>query len=470
MGDRAAAIRFFNQAVDTINDKSKPSNPTTAFNLFSAACAVDPQWGHAWFQYAANVGGLDWLHTAIAAYHKALQYETDDAERVKAYCDMGWRMFTVGKFNEATEAIKKSLELDQKCDPAWVNMAQIHGLRSENEEALECARKGYELAPDNVINEAALAFALLFSRRLKEGFKHFEVRFPWRLHQYQQLPYPKWEGEPDKVVYLAADQGLGDTLCFARFVEKAAKKAKYLHVHIQPPLMRLFMHAFIGIKNLNLMPQGQSYPQADVWTTFVSLPYVLGLDDKEIRNTSQIKPPIFHLPTSWVIPDQKLHVGICWKGSAKNDIDQHRSIPARHFLELCKVPGVQLYSLQVGEGVDDLNNMGAGALVRPLSPYISDVCDTVSLLQNLDLVIGCESAVGHICSMVGKEFWMAYGYMAPDYRIGHDAKDVLWAPRHRVFKQGEDCRWEPVFERLVEALDKRVRSKSHDRRRVLQHA
>ncbi len=467
MGDRATAVKFFNRAVACVNDKSKPSNPSTAFQLFASACEADPGWAHGWFQYAANCGGLDLRAAAIAAYRKSLHYENDKQEIINTYADMGFNLYTLGRIGEAIECLKKAVALDPKCYPAWINLSQSYGLRNDMAASLECARKAYEIAPDEDICEATIAFAYLFSRHLKEGFKHFEIRFKWRLHQFLQYPYPKWEGEDGKVVFLVADQGLGDTLCFARFVEKAAKKAKFIHAYVQPELMRLFMHAFIGIKNINLLPFGSSFPQADVWTTFVSLPFALGLEDNEIRNTPQIKPPLFHLPTTWMIPDQKLHVGIAWKGSKISDIDAHRTIPVHHFLELCRVPGVQLYSLQVGDGTEDANSIGAGALVKNLAPYIRDVCDTVALLQNLDLVIGCESAIGHICSMANKEFWMAYSYQGKDYRVGHDGTDILWAPKHRVFRQGEDRRWEPVFEDICVALEKRLKKYVPNKRHLV---
>ena len=80
---------------------------------------------------------------------------------------------------------------------------------------MEFAKKGWEMEPDNPVTEAAYAFSLLFGRQLKAGFERFEIRFKWRLHQFLQYPYAKWLGEEDKIVFLVADQGFGDTLCFA---------------------------------------------------------------------------------------------------------------------------------------------------------------------------------------------------------------------------------------------------------------
>ena len=192
----------------------------------------------------------------------------------------------------------------------------------------------------------------------------FELRFEWRLHNFLQFPYEKWRGEPDKVVFLVSDQGLGDTLSFARFVEATCKRAKYVHAYIQPVLMRVFMHALGHIPNLNLIPSGNAYPHADAWTTFVSLPFALGLTDLEVRQAKQIVPPVYSLPTTWMVPDTKLHIGVAWAGSPLNDIDKHRNIPVERFFDLYKVPGIQLYGLQIGPRGQDLYETGGVSLIR----------------------------------------------------------------------------------------------------------
>jgi len=57
----------------------------------------------------------------------------------------------------------------------------------------------------------------------------------------------------------------------------------------------------------------------------------------------------------WMVPDRKFHIGIAWAGSPLNDIDKHRNIPIHHFMELYKIPGVQLYALQMDTKKSDLN-------------------------------------------------------------------------------------------------------------------
>jgi hypothetical protein len=57
---------------------------------------------------------------------------------------------------------------------------------------------------------------------------------------------------------------------------------------------------------------------------------------------------------------------------------------------------------------------------------------------------------------VGVECWVAVSYLGRDYRYGVN-DDVLWGPKVRVFRQGPDMQWGPVFDKIVEALKERVK-------------
>jgi hypothetical protein len=250
---------------------------------------------------------------------------------------------------------------------------------------------------------------------------------------------------------------LGDTLSYARFVRETCKRSKYVHAYVHDGLMRAFTDAFVDIPNLNLTPTSTPFVPADYWTTFVSLPYALDLTDDEIRNAPPVKLPVYGITSNWKVPDRKLHIGISWAGSPLNKIDGQRNVPVQQFAELYRTPGVQLYSLQVGDKSKELHERGFSAIIRDVVPYIRDVVDTVSILQHLDLVIGIESALGHICAAADREFWMPYSRQGLDYRVGVDGKDPIWTPKHRFFKQGlDEPTWGPVFNRINSALQERL--------------
>ena len=146
-----------------------------------------------------------------------------------------------------------------------------------------------------------------------------------------------------------------------------------------------------------------------------------------------------------------MHIGIAWRGSQLNEINEHRSIPVTQFLDLYKVPDVQLYSLQVDGNKQHLHDLGCAPVIKDLSGYIRDVTDTLSIMKDLDLIVTIESAVGHIATLAGIETWVPYSYQGRDWRVGVDGADQIWS-KYRVFPQGPDMAWQPTFDRIVAAL------------------
>jgi hypothetical protein len=474
MGNRESAVDFFNAGQRALHDRSQPSNLQHAYHLFSSTVLADPTYGLGWYWLGNANSDLNMLQAAIAAWRRGLRCDLDDRLRSQMLVNIGWTFHRIGNQVEAKKLLRDAIAIDPESSAAWMNVGVVERILGDSALALQCAATAYNLAyskrttnlpPDDPeivrgeldsIYQMSLAFAHLFCGDYAEGLKHFEIRFKHRLHQFLHYPYPQWHGEPDKTVLLVADQGLGDTLSYARFVPAAAKRARYIHMVVQPELIRAFSQAFIDLVNINIIPLSSPFIPADGWTTFVSLPHALQLTDEEIKTTPQIKLPIYSLNTSWMVPNTKMHIAIAYAGSPLNDIDALRNIPPLQFLDLYRVPDIQLYSLQVGDRAKDSADVGCMGLIRDLGPFIRDVTDTVAILRDIDLVICCESALGHICASVGKECWIPYSYLGHDYRIGTNGENLLWAPKHRIFKQDSGMRWEPVFERIVEALKERM--------------
>lgn len=464
MGDRAGATKLLIQGETAAQDKSAPTNQDHAYQLLASACYADPSWAHAFYVNGCTASDLSRPHASVALFRRALEGEQTPNERHKTLTNLAWELMKIGSHREAVPLLHEAVGLEPKSSLPWMHLGLAHTTFGETKTAVSCAYKCFELADPNdgagyAIAEFQLAFALLFDRQYALGLKHFESRFPARLPNFLLYPYPKWRGENGKTLFLVADQGLGDTLSYARFVEMASRRCRYIHLCVQSELRRVFEHAFGHLSNINFMPSPSNFPgDADAWSTFVSLPFALGLTDDEIINAPNIDMPRPPMSNQWKVPDRKFHIGIAWAGSPLNDIDKHRNIPIHHFMELYRVPGVQLYSLQMDAKKNDRDLWGFAPLIRDLSGYARDVADTCSLLPELDLVISVESALGHICSMADKECWIPYSHLGRDYRLGcNERAPRLWTPKHRVFQQSDDMRWEPVFERIVEALREKVR-------------
>lgn len=463
--NRAQSLKILSEAIALASDKSVPTNAEQAWQRLCSSAVIDPSCADAFVHIGLGCSSSGQLPTAIAAWRRILELPVgkkpgDATVQMKrdAGVDLANRLHHCGRNREAREIIHGLLTANKEDGKAWTNLSLVDSVEGKLDHSLQAAKLGLDLDHDSCTAQLAYAFALLYKRHFAEGLRHFESRFPYRFPQYLTYPYPKWNGERGDV-WVVAEQGIGDTLSFARFVEPAAKRAKRLRLAVQTPVYRLLTQAFAHLSNVTVDPLPQPFPPAEYWSSFVSLPVALGLNDLEIVSAPHIAVPPIGMSTTWKA-DRKFHIGVSWYGSPQSDINHWRSFPFTELLRLYDVPGVQLYSLQLGDRTKDLYEAGAAGFVRDMSPYISDVLSTLAIVKELDLVVTTESLIGHICGLANVPCWIPYSYMGRDYRAGHDGSDPIWYSRHRFFKQDETMRWGPVFDRIVEALAKRVEGES----------
>lgn len=448
---RVQAIAFFNEAV-----RIAPTDQQLAYRFLLSAIDIDPRMPEAWYQTGCANTDFKLTEAAVACHRRALEIAPLDD---KMWTNLGHQLFHLGRLDEAEAATKRAIELNKDAPNPWCNLSLIRSVQGKNQSALELALKAHELAPQEPTIEIQLAFAYLFAGQWKLGLKHFESRFPYRLTQFLSLPYPPWKGEDvdGKTVFVVAEQGMGDTLSLLRFVPAVLKRGARVTLQIQPDLLRLAGMMLPPHERLSIAPLG-TYPEADFWCSMTSLPVALDLSSEEIANAPGL--PVPHIPLAndvqWKLRESRFHIGIAWAGATNNDIDKWRSMDILNFLALYKIPGIQLYGLQIGPRAADIHNTGSAALVRDLSPFIRDVADTIAIIRDLDLIITVETSLGHIAGAVDAECWILASYHGGDWRIGRTGTKSLWYKRHRVFRQDESAQWHPVFNRVINALKERL--------------
>ncbi len=126
-------------------------------------------------------------------------------------------------------------------------------------------------------------------------------------------------------------------------------------------------------------------------------------------------------------------------------------LPVVDFCALAAIPGVQLFSLQKGFGAEQLENVDFP--VVDVGSKFSDVLmvDAAAVIESLDLVITCDSAIGHLAGALAAKAWIAIPF-APDWRWLLDREDSPWYPTLRLFRQTRSGDWAGVFERMAETL------------------
>lgn len=91
-----------------------------------------------------------------------------------------------------------------------------------------------------------MAFSHLQAGDYRTGFHFYEQRgvmsdpaFPYFPHNPLHLPAKKWQGQKTRKLLITAEQGLGDTIQFIRFVPSLRQQATSIVLEVQRPLVRL---------------------------------------------------------------------------------------------------------------------------------------------------------------------------------------------------------------------------------------
>jgi ADP-heptose:LPS heptosyltransferase len=192
----------------------------------------------------------------------------------------------------------------------------------------------------------------------------------------------------------------------------------------------------------------------DVYAPLLSLPGLLGIDE---NNIAQRIPYVFPDPVRlerWCKPIQalpgRLKVGICWQGSPTFAGDRLRSIPLKHFAPLGQIPSVTLISLQTRAGLEQIEPNRQIVPLHVLGELDREgaFVDRAAVLSHLDLVITCDTSLGHLAGAMGRPAWVLLP-VGCDWRWLTDRSDSPWYPTVRLFRQKSLGDWSEVFREIA---------------------
>ncbi len=118
------------------------------------------------------------------------------------------------------------------------------------------------------------------------------------------------------------------------------------------------------------------------------------------------------------------------------------------------VPGVVLFSLQFGDGQEQLTEPGnAGLVARDLGLEFNECA---AIVMNLHLVVSVDTSNAHLAGALARPVWVALPFAA-DWRWLRERDDTPWYPTMRLFRQPARGNWTAVFQRIARALGTEVR-------------
>lgn len=324
-----------------------------------------------------------------------------------------------------------------------------------------------QLQPDNPSLLWGRAQVRLHEGDYERGFADYECRYWLPEYHYRIHRGPRWDGGPldGRFIMVTVEQGFGDTLLMARYLPMLkARGARRVMVELRGELRRLFA-PMAGVDAF-IEPEAAPTPIYHVHTSIMSLPHRFG------TTVGSVPPPV-----RLTIPDEarakaarllgpddsRLKVGIVWSGNNAFSDNAIRATTLNRFLRFLEVPGVAVYSLQKGPPEEELRSLPPGTPIVALGPDLDDFADTAAVVERLDLVVMTDSSVAHLAGSLGTPVWNLLQHV-PYWVYGRSGATTPWYPSMRLYRQGPDEDWEPVFDAAARDLRALARATAAQRK------
>ena len=328
----------------------------------------------------------------------------------------------------------------------WNNLANAERDAGCFEAAAEASRRALALNPDDPEAHCNLALTLLTTGDLARAWPHWEYRWHGLAGGRPPFPGPVWDGREiaDGVLYLHAEQGMGDTIQFCRYAPLAAGRARVV-LAVQRKLLRLVRSLPMRAE---IIADGDPIPDFVAQAPLMSLPGAFATSAATIPADIPYLSADPVMAASWArrlagLPGRR--VGLVWAGNPDFPFDTARSIPVAMLDSLNTVADVSFVSLQVGAGPCPRLQL------TDWTAELDDFADTAALIAALDLVIGVDTAVVHLAGALGRPVWLLNRY-AGDWRWGTAGEGCAWYRTLRQFRQPAPGDWATVVAAVTAAL------------------
>ncbi|WP_454018004.1 tetratricopeptide repeat protein [Azospirillum sp. Marseille-Q6669] len=393
------------------------------------------------------------------------------------------------RWDEAEAAYRAALDLAPGYGAAWGNLGSLLAGQGRFDEALAafaaaegcgfsgpslCAARGGALLAmarpvealadfDRVLEarpgDAGMRWNRGFARLLAGDCEGGWPEFDWRRHDARAEPpwrrfvQPTWSGGDiaGRTILLYAEQGLGDTLQFVRYVPLVAERGARVILEVQPPLMSV-LSGLPGVERL--IARGHPLPDFDLECPLMSLPRAFGTKLDDLPAAVPYLRPDPQRAVAWskrLADGAGLRVGLVWAGNPRFPGDALRSPRLAGLRPVLDVPGVRFFGLQKGPGREDLEGVDMPPSFTDLGPDIADFSDTAAIMANLDLVISSCTGPAHLAGALGVPVWVVLP-LSPDWRWLLGREDSPWYPTARLFRQTRVGNWTEVAGRVADAL------------------
>lgn len=416
------------------------------------AIAINPNDPDSLIGEATALHKLKKYNEACERFQHALRRRPDDAA---ALLGLGIALAATDRCEEAAAWLQRAIAISPT--DGLPRMALGNALVGFNRhvEALQQYREARSMMPTSPELTHNEAIALLAIGAWPEGWQRLEARF--NIPSMFAAPIvpdnlAPWRGEPGieaKTILLQAEQGLGDTLQYVRYVPLVAQRGACVVLRVQPRLGKLLA----GMPGADTVITSDDYPpDVDLFCPLMSLPLAFSTTVA----TVPAKVPYLRTPPEYLLLWQALlghrirpRIGIVWSGSHHIPF---RSMPLQALAPLLQRADMEFHSLQLEIPESDRGFLSAHPNLIDHSTEQKDFADAAGLVEQMDIVVTIDTALAHLAGALAKPVWIMLPFSA-DCRWLRDRDDTPWYPTARLFRQKRPKDWDGVVADVVKALD-----------------
>ena len=357
--------------------------------------------------------------------------------------------------DQAESRFRDALALSEDEPLAYNGLGVVSQYRGEYARALELFDEALARKDDFAEARFNKGCVQLLHGDFAQGWPNYFWYRDLKPYRRNRLSEPYWDGSDlngDKI-YVQSIQGFGDSIHFIRYARLMAEKGGKVVFSCKPDLQRL-METADGVHEV-ISHRERFPPQAHRVPLFL-VPRILETTLESIPTGIPYLGSDFSLaPEAAARIDEAagLKVGLSWQGNPDHRHDHHRSLPLDMLAPLARRDDLQLFSLQIGPGSEQIDASGEKTILS-LAPFIHDFADTAAIMSRLDLIIAIDSAPAHLAGALGREIWLMLPW-TPEWRWMLDRTDSPWYPSMRLFRQPRPGDWAGVVSEIVAALDRR---------------
>jgi hypothetical protein len=309
------------------------------------------------------------------------------------------------------------------------------------------------------LDDYRAGFALMEARIDKPDWTALAIA-PSRAAEGHRMLQP---GEPveGRHILVVTEQGLGDSIMFARYLPLFAKRGARIAVACSPPLRSIFEHV-AGVATLLLPPPEQplgkinlSRAEFDAWVPLLSLPRYFATDFATVPAAT---PYLDIDPLRSAAWRRRYEVdgrsgmpkiGLVFQANPESGSVTERSVPIGDLAPLLRTAGIGFVNLQGGAAGRRLaaqypGIIDATAEEMPLDEFAAAVAAT-------DLLVTVDTMVAHCAGALGHPVWLMLP-LSPHWCWGIGRDHTPWYPTARLFRQAARRDWSSILAAITNEL------------------